>query len=167
MSKHLCNSLIFSKFAYTEAFSVQRSAFSVQRSAFSVQLYINFFIGKRHSSFFWKFPEEEGVLFCLFLWSLLIFIGYSVRCPKIKASYGVPCYALLLLNSFYIKIVTLLSLTASVGYDFSFFFFFIILIYSFIGIVPSLTAWSNTDFFMPFLQIILIHIADVYPRFEV
>ena len=37
MSKNLYNSLIFSKFAYAEAFSVQRSAFSVQRSAFSVQ----------------------------------------------------------------------------------------------------------------------------------
>ena len=138
MSKYLCNSLIFSKFAYVEAFSVQRSAFSVQRSAFSVQRYINFFIGKRHSSFFWKFSEEGGVLFCLFFWSLLVFIGYSVQCLYLGAWCGVPCYALLLLNSFYIKIVTLLSLTASVGYD----------------------------FFMPFLQIILIHIADV-SRFEV
>ena len=48
MSKYLCNSLIFSKFAYVEAFSVQRSAFSVQRSAFSVQR------SAIHKFFYWQ-----------------------------------------------------------------------------------------------------------------
>ena len=75
MSKHLYNSLIFSKFAYTEAFSVQRSAFSVQRSAFSVQLYINFFIGKRHSSFFWKFSRRRRSAFL----SLFVLFTYFYR----------------------------------------------------------------------------------------
>ena len=84
--------------------------------------------------FYWK--EALHLLLKIFRrrWSafLSLFVAFTYF-------YGVSCRALLLLNSFSIKIVALLSLTTSVDYD----------------------------FFMSFLQIILIYIADVYPRFEV